>query len=97
MTAPEPDQGAEPNPGYDDAQLEALSAKLAALAAGFDAQAEQLAGMSTALDPADEDPAAPASAGEPMFIVAFEDSAYCKRGRTHDAVGRRNLDQDLRP
>ncbi|MFD9592522.1 hypothetical protein ACWDRR_27285 [Kitasatospora sp. NPDC003701] len=91
MTASEPDEGAEPNSGYSGAQIEALSAKLTALAAGFDAQAEQLATMSTALEPEDDAPVA-----EPMFIVAFEDPAYCKRGRTHGPVGRRDLLEDLR-
>ncbi|MET8981690.1 hypothetical protein ABZX85_39460 [Streptomyces sp. NPDC004539] len=90
MTASEPDEGAEPNSGYSDAQIEALSAKLTALAAGFDAQAEQLATMSTALEPEDDSVAV-----EPMFIVAFEDPAYCKRGRTHGPVGRRDLHEDL--
>ncbi|MFJ1795271.1 hypothetical protein [Kitasatospora griseola] len=91
MTASEPDEGAELNSGYGDAQIEALSAKLTALAAGFDAQAEQLATMSTALEPEDDGVGA-----EPMFIVAFEDAAYYKRGRTHGPVGRRDLHEDLR-
>ncbi|MFI9787332.1 hypothetical protein ACIHEI_28085 [Kitasatospora sp. NPDC051984] len=91
MTASEPDEGAEPTSGYSDAQIEALSAKLTALAAGFDAQAEQLATMSIALEPEDD-----GAAAEPMFIVAFEDPAYYKRGRTHGPVGRRDLHEDLR-
>ncbi|MEU4300057.1 hypothetical protein [Kitasatospora aureofaciens] len=96
MTAPEPDEGGEPRTGYSDAQIEVLSAKLAALATSFDAQAEQLASMSTALDPEDDDPADAAAGAEPMFIVAFDDPAYYKRDRTDDPVGRRDLHEDLR-
>ncbi|GGR03477.1 DUF4913 domain-containing protein [Kitasatospora griseola] len=75
MTTPEPDPTSAPD-GYTNTQIDVLTAKLSALAAGFDLQAEQLASMTTALPPEDDDdPDAPGGA-EPLFILAFDDPQY---------------------
>ncbi|MEY9956821.1 DUF4913 domain-containing protein [Streptacidiphilus sp. MAP5-52] len=60
-------------PVFADPRIEALSAKLNALANGFDQQAEQLATMASAPG---ADAIEPDRSGEPLFIVAFDDPDY---------------------
>lgn len=60
---------------FADPRIESLSAKLNALAAGFDLQAEQLATMAS-VPGIDDGVEVVQAADEPMFIVAFDDPDY---------------------
>ncbi|MDH6111340.1 hypothetical protein P3T36_003362 [Kitasatospora sp. MAP12-15] len=68
---------AEPVAGLSEDQVEALSARLNALASAYELQAEQLASMTSAEAPPQETAAEEAEPGsEPMYIVAFDDPEY---------------------
>ncbi|MET8623713.1 DUF4913 domain-containing protein [Kitasatospora sp. NPDC004669] len=66
----------EPVVGLSEDQVEALSARLNALASAYELQAEQLASMTSAEQPTPEEVEEAEPGGEPMYIVAFDDPEY---------------------